>query len=69
VNPSLLLFLEALISATQHTNIVAVGDDDQSIFAFRGSSPLHFHRFLKIFPNAPVMTSTTSFRSSQGLIS
>jgi superfamily I DNA/RNA helicase len=69
VNPSLLHFIQALTQVHQHRNIVAVGDADQSIFAFRGSSPSLFDQFLSMFSGAKVASTSINYRSTSGFYS
>jgi ATP-dependent DNA helicase RecQ len=48
--------------------IIAVGDDDQSIYEFRGSSTRYFQKFTEDFPNAKVYNLTTNYRSLSGIV-
>ncbi|PLT28496.1 ATP-dependent helicase [Peribacillus deserti] len=50
-------------------NICAVGDDDQSIYAFRGSSPEFILNFEKDFPGTRVIKLTNNYRSSHEIVS
>jgi DNA helicase-2/ATP-dependent DNA helicase PcrA len=68
MNPALLAFLTALMAALGHTNLMCVGDANQSIFSFRSSTALHFEQFLRTFPSAPVLTSKCSFRSNADIL-
>ncbi|MCQ2512488.1 MAG: ATP-dependent helicase [Lachnospiraceae bacterium] len=45
-------------------NLFAVGDDDQSIYGFRGASPGVMKRFLKDYPNAKIHVLNINYRSS-----
>jgi DNA helicase-2/ATP-dependent DNA helicase PcrA len=51
-----------------HRNITAVGDDDQSIFAWRGATLGNFDAFRTTYPEAAVVTLVQNRRSSQGLL-
>jgi DNA helicase-2/ATP-dependent DNA helicase PcrA len=44
-------------------NVCVVGDDDQSIYRFRGASRASMERFLQIFPPAQTHTLTVNWRS------
>ncbi len=50
-----------LLAAPQN-NLFVVGDDDQSIYAFRGSSPKIMHAFLKDYPDASKIVLSRSYR-------
>jgi DNA helicase II / ATP-dependent DNA helicase PcrA len=50
-------------------NVIAVGDDDQSIYAFRGSDPEYLIHFEKDFPNAKVIKLEENYRSSHEIVS
>ncbi len=49
-------------------NIVAVGDDDQSIYRFRGASVANLLEFPQRFPGCRVEKLTTNFRSHRGIV-
>lgn len=49
-------------------NICAVGDDDQSIYSFRGSDPNYLLQFEKDFPNAEVVILNENYRSSHEIV-
>ncbi len=48
-----------------HRNITAVGDDDQSIFAWRGATLGNFDAFGDAYPDAAVVTLVQNRRSSR----
>ncbi|WP_396653055.1 ATP-dependent helicase [Metabacillus arenae] len=50
-------------------NLCAVGDDDQSIYAFRGSDPSIILNFKKDFPNAEIVHLKKNYRSSHPIVS
>lgn len=50
-------------------NLFAVGDDDQSIYAFRGSDPNYLLSFEKDFPNSTMIILNQNYRSSHEIIS
>lgn len=49
-------------------NVCAVGDDDQSIYAFRGSNPQYLLEFEKDFPGAEVVTLNQNYRSAHEIV-
>lgn len=49
-------------------NICAVGDDDQSIYSFRGSDPNYLLQFEKDFPNTDVVILNENYRSSHEIV-
>src|SRR5213594_2330156 len=51
-----------------HRNITVVGDDDQSIFAWRGATLGNFEAFQSAYPDATVVTLVENRRSSQGIL-
>ncbi|WP_442599226.1 UvrD-helicase domain-containing protein [Neobacillus sp. D3-1R] len=51
-----------------HKNVMAVGDDDQSIYAFRGSDPEYLIHFENDFPNANVIKLEENYRSSHEIV-
>ena len=46
-----------------HGNIVVVGDDDQSVYRFRGASVANLLEFPCWFPGCRVVELTTNYRS------
>jgi DNA helicase-2/ATP-dependent DNA helicase PcrA len=52
----------------KHNNVCAVGDDDQSIYSFRGSDPTYLLEFEKDFPNAKTVTLDQNYRSSHEIV-
>ncbi len=51
-----------------HGNVVVVGDDDQSIYRFRGASRKNIVDFQQTFPDAKVITLETNYRSNQAIL-
>lgn len=61
---------ELMKMLSNHTkNVFAVGDDDQSIYSFRGSDPTIILNFKNDFPNAKVIQLKMNYRSSQEIVS
>lgn len=51
-----------------HQNLFAVGDDDQSIYGFRGSDPSIMLRFKMDFPNGIIIPFQMNYRSKAGIV-
>jgi DNA helicase-2/ATP-dependent DNA helicase PcrA len=54
--------------AKEHRNVFVVGDQDQSIYGFRGANPEFLERFVRDFPEARVMYLERNYRSHPGIV-
>ncbi len=52
----------------KYKNICCVGDDDQSIYAFRGATNKYMLGFRKLFPDADIYTLRENFRSKEEIL-
>lgn len=52
----------------RHKNISAVGDEDQSIYGFRGANIRNILRFEKDFPGATIVKLEQNYRSTQVIL-
>ena len=54
--------------ASEHKNLMVVGDDSQSIYAFRGASFKNIMDFPKVFPEAKLIKLEQNYRSTQPIL-
>src|SRR3989344_3404954 len=54
--------------AAPHNNITVVGDDDQSIYKFRGASVSNILEFKRDYPKAKEVFLTKNYRSTQDIL-
>jgi DNA helicase II / ATP-dependent DNA helicase PcrA len=55
--------------AGRHKNVMVVGDDSQSIYAWRGANFRNILEFPKRYPGAPIYKIETNYRSSPEILS
>lgn len=65
---NLIQFRIAKALAEEHRNLCVVGDDDQSIYAWRGADVANILEFQKFFPDARVVTLDRNYRSTGVII-
>ncbi|MBC8249355.1 MAG: UvrD-helicase domain-containing protein, partial [Anaerolineales bacterium] len=54
--------------AEKNGNLFAVGDEDQSIYAFRGADFRNVHRFRRDYPDARIVLLEQNYRSTQTVL-
>lgn len=54
--------------ASEHNNIMAVGDDAQSIYSFRGANYRNILDFPKMFENTQIIKLEQNYRSTQNIL-
>ena len=60
--------IKALVPSGLNKKICVVGDPNQSIYGFRGSSVKYFKRFVKDYPDAQIIKLTQNYRSTQTIL-
>jgi DNA helicase-2/ATP-dependent DNA helicase PcrA len=58
----------AILLSGKNNNINVVGDDDQSIYRFRGSSISNIIQFKKRFPKTKIVTLIKNYRSTEEIL-
>jgi DNA helicase-2/ATP-dependent DNA helicase PcrA len=58
----------AILLAGEKKNITVVGDDDQSIYRFRGSSISNIIQFRQRFPKVKIITLINNYRSTKEIL-
>ena len=67
-NAAQMNLLKMLTAHTENPNICCVGDDDQSIYSWRGAEIRNILEFEKTYPNAKIIRLETNYRSSGNIL-
>lgn len=67
-NDAQMQFLKLLTRDTENPNICCVGDDDQSIYSWRGAQIRHILNFDKTYTSAQIIRLETNYRSSANIL-
>ena len=67
-NNAQMQFLKSLTRDQEHPNICCVGDDDQSIYSWRGAEIKNILDFDKTFPGAQIIRLETNYRSTGNIL-
>ena len=68
-NAAQMQLLEMLTRGVENPNICCVGDDDQSIYSWRGAEIKNILNFDKIYAGATIIRLETNYRSTQNILS
>jgi DNA helicase II / ATP-dependent DNA helicase PcrA len=65
-NPIQMALIDALVS--WHKNLFVVGDDDQSIYSWRGAKVEHILQFEELYPDTHVVRLEQNYRSTKTIL-
>ena len=68
VNAGQIELIRQLCPPSTNPDLCVVGDDDQSIYGFRGADDRAFAIFADSYPGTPTITLSTNFRSAKAVV-
>ena len=68
INPLQWSLMQDMLADDDYNHLVAIGDDDQSIYAFRGSDATFILNFTKVIPRAQKFTLSTNYRTKTEIL-
>lgn len=60
--------ISQLLNTETLNRLVVVGDDDQSVYAFRGSNPKYIMNYHKLMPEAVTLNLSTNYRTGSKIL-
>ena len=60
--------ISQLLSPETMQHLIVIGDDDQSIYSFRGSNPKYILNYKRLLPNARKQNLSTNYRTGEKIL-
>lgn len=60
--------ISKLLSKETMQHLIVIGDDDQSIYSFRGSNPKYILNYKRLLPNATKLNLSTNYRTGEKIL-
>lgn len=60
--------ISQLLSPETMSHLIVIGDDDQSIYSFRGSNPKYILNYKRLLPNAQKHNLSTNYRTGEKIL-